>query len=320
MPKISIIIPVYKVEKYIERCARSLFEQTLDDIEYLFIDDCSPDKSIEVLKDILDEYPHRKSQTIIHRMERNKGQAAVRYWGVKNATGDYLIHCDSDDWVELDMYRSLYEEAILTNADIVICDYYESDGIVNRLKHYDYSEDKECLINDLLFLRGSWALWNKLIRRNLYNNIKFPLFNMGEDMSIVFQLIQKSSKIVAINKPLYYYYYNTESISNQKSIKNSIQRFIQACENTKIVEESIGNNPIFKVGLLNLKEINRNLLLGGLDSKEACELWISRYPNLTRKLLLSKGIDFKQKIRAVHYEVQIKLRNLYSIFKNFFCS
>ncbi len=320
MPKISIIIPVYKVEKYIERCARSLFEQTLDDIEYLFIDDCSPDKSIEVLKDILDKYPHRKSQTIIHRMERNKGQAAVRYWGVKNATGDYLIHCDSDDWVELDMYRSLYEEAILTNADIVICDYYESDGLVNRLKHYDYSEDKECLINDLLYLRGSWAIWNKLIRRNLYNNIKFPLFNMGEDMSIVFQLIQKSSKIVAINKPLYYYYYNPESISNQKSIKNSIQRFIQACENTKIIEESIGNNPIFKVGLLNLKEINRNLLLGALDSKEACELWISRYPNLTRKLLLSKGIDFKQKIRAVYYEVQIRLRNLYSIFRNFFCS
>lgn len=320
MPKISIIIPVYKVEKYIERCARSLFEQTLDDIEYLFIDDCSPDKSIEVLKDILDKYPHRKSQTIIHRMERNKGQAAVRYWGVKNATGDYLIHCDSDDWVELDMYRSLYEEAILTNADIVICDYYESDGLVNRLKHYDYSEDKECLINDLLYLRGSWAIWNKLIRRNLYNNIKFPLFNMGEDMSIVFQLIQKSSKIVAINKPLYYYYYNPESISNQKSIKNSIQRFIQACENTKIIEESIGNNPIFKVGLLNLKEINRNLLLGVLDSKEACELWISRYPNLTRKLLLSKGIDFKQKIRAVYYEVQIRLRNLYSIFRNFFCS
>lgn len=320
MPKISIIIPVYKVEKYIERCARSLFEQTLDDIEYLFIDDCSPDKSIEVLKDILDKYPHRKSQTIIHRMERNKGQAAVRYWGVKNATGDYLIHCDSDDWVELDMYRSLYEEAILTNADIVICDYYESDGLVNRLKHYDYSEDKECLINDLLYLRGSWAIWNKLIRRNLYNNIKFPLFNMGEDMSIVFQLIQKSSKIVAINKPLYYYYYNPESISNQKSIKNSIKRFIQACENTKIIEESIGNNPIFKVGLLNLKEINRNLLLGVLDSKEACELWISRYPNLTRKLLLSKGIDFKQKIRAVYYEVQIRLRNLYSIFRNFFCS
>lgn len=318
MPKISIIIPIYKVEKYIERCARSLFEQTLDDIEYLFIDDCSPDKSIEVLKDILDEYPHRKSQTIIHRMERNKGQAAVRYWGVKNATGDYLIHCDSDDWVELDMYRSLYKEAILTNADIVICDYYESDGIVNRLKHYDYSEDKECLINDLLFLRGSWALWNKLIRRNLYNNIKFPLFNMGEDMTIVFQLIQKSSKIITINKPLYYYYYNSESISNQKSIKKSIQRFIQACENTEIVEESIGDNPIFKVGLLNLKAINRNLLLGVIDSNEACELWIRRYPNLTRKLLCSKGIDFKQKIRAVHYEVQVKVHRVYSFFKNLF--
>ena len=81
MPKVSVIIPVYGVEKYIERCARSLFEQTLDDIEYLFIDDCTPDRSIEVLKSILEEYPNRKEQVIIHRMEQNSGQAAVRKWG-----------------------------------------------------------------------------------------------------------------------------------------------------------------------------------------------------------------------------------------------
>ena len=81
MPKVSVIIPVYGVEKYIERCARSLFEQTLDDIEYLFIDDCTPDKSVDILKHVLEEYPQRKSQVVIHRMEKNSGQAAVRKWG-----------------------------------------------------------------------------------------------------------------------------------------------------------------------------------------------------------------------------------------------
>ncbi len=105
MPKVSVIIPVYGVEKYIERCARSLFEQTLDDIEYLFIDDCTPDKSIEMLKQVLEDYPHRKPQVVIHRMEQNSGQAAVRKWGMQNAIGDYVIHCDSDDWVELTMYE-----------------------------------------------------------------------------------------------------------------------------------------------------------------------------------------------------------------------
>lgn len=107
MPKVSIIIPVYGVEKYIERSARSLFEQTLDDIEYLFIDDCTPDKSVEILKRVLEEYPHRKSQVVIHRMEQNSGQAKVREWGMRNATGEYVIHCDSDDWVDMHMYEEI---------------------------------------------------------------------------------------------------------------------------------------------------------------------------------------------------------------------
>ena len=107
MPKVSVIIPVYGVEKYIERCARSLFEQTLDDIEYLFIDDCTPDRSVEILKQVLDEYPHRKNQVIIHRMEKNSGQAAVRKWGMLNVAGEYVIHCDSDDWVDIYMYEAM---------------------------------------------------------------------------------------------------------------------------------------------------------------------------------------------------------------------
>ena len=131
MPKVSIIIPVYGVEKYIERCARSLFEQTLDDIEYLFIDDSTPDRSIDILKRVLENYPHRKSQVNIHRMEQNSGQAIVRNWGMQNATGEYVIHCDSDDWVDTDMYRAMYEEAKDKNADVVVCDYDMTDGVSN---------------------------------------------------------------------------------------------------------------------------------------------------------------------------------------------
>lgn len=123
MPKVSIIIPVYGVEKYIERCARSLFEQTLDDIEYLFIDDCTPDKSVEILKRVLEEYPHRKSQVVIHRMEQNSGQAKVREWGMRNARGEYVIHCDSDDWLDVHMYEEMYNKAIEEDADVVVCDY-----------------------------------------------------------------------------------------------------------------------------------------------------------------------------------------------------
>ena len=97
--------------KYIERCARSLFEQTLDSIEFIFVDDCTPDHSIEILKSIIEEYRLRfeeKNYTVrIERMPTNSGLANVRRHGIQLATGDYIAHCDSDDWVDTDMYRAM---------------------------------------------------------------------------------------------------------------------------------------------------------------------------------------------------------------------
>ena len=132
MPKVSVIIPVYGVEKYIERCARSLFEQTLDCIEYIFVDDCSPDKSIEILERVADEYRSRlvEEQKLvrIERMSKNSGLPNVRRYGIKLATGDFIAHCDSDDWVELDMYQQMYNKAIEEDADVVVCDYVLTNG------------------------------------------------------------------------------------------------------------------------------------------------------------------------------------------------
>lgn len=170
MPKVSIIVPVYRVEKYIERCARSLFEQTMEDIEYLFIDDCTPDKSIEVLNRVLEEYPHRKKRVVIHRMEKNSGQAAVRKWGMLNATGDYVIHCDSDDWVDVTMYEKMYNKAIEEDADMVVCDYYRSDGVTHSEDTGFISTEKEQFIREMLYMRTSWAVWNKMVKRELYHS------------------------------------------------------------------------------------------------------------------------------------------------------
>lgn len=126
--KVSIIIPIYGVELFIERCAISLFEQTLDDIEYIFVDDCTMDKSVQILQGIIAKYPQRKDNVFIIRHERNKGLASARKTGLKFVHGEYVAHCDSDDWVERNMYEYLYQEAISANADIVWCDYYRSDG------------------------------------------------------------------------------------------------------------------------------------------------------------------------------------------------
>ena len=121
MPEVSVCIPVYGVEKYIERCARSLFEQTMTDgIEFIFVNDCTTDKSIEILERILAEYPGRQAQTKIIHHATNKGLVAARNTGLAHATGDYIIHCDSDDWVDLNFYESLYKKAVETGADVVV--------------------------------------------------------------------------------------------------------------------------------------------------------------------------------------------------------
>ena len=122
--KVSVIIPIYGVEQYIERCARSLFGQTMrSDIEFIFVNDCTPDRSIEILLNTLKDYPERTEQVAILTHTANKGLAATRKTGVRAARGEYIIHCDSDDWVEPDICQTMYEEAKRTDSDIVVCDY-----------------------------------------------------------------------------------------------------------------------------------------------------------------------------------------------------
>lgn len=220
MPKVSVIVPVYGVEKYIERCARSLFEQTLDDIEYLFIDDCTPDRSIELLQQVLEDYPQRKPQVVIHRMDQNSGQAAVRKWGMQNATGEYVIHCDSDDWVDTDMYRAMYEKAKKEAADVVVCDFARVSEDYRTEIRGCHSEDIGEFTENCLFQRDSWSLWNKLFKTACYKDILYPVGNMGEDMLIFFQLISHCHKMSYIPSVFYNYWSNNESITKTKTVTN----------------------------------------------------------------------------------------------------
>lgn len=109
--KVSVIVPVYKVEKFIERCAISLFSQTLQDVEFIFVDDASPDNSVQIVQKCIREYPHRESQTVILTHEKNMGLPAARNTGLAVAKGEYIFHCDSDDFVEPDMLEQLYNTA-----------------------------------------------------------------------------------------------------------------------------------------------------------------------------------------------------------------
>ena len=110
-PSVSVIVPIYKTERFIKRCLQSLFEQTLSDIEYIFVNDCTPDKSMEILSEVLNtSYSHKKPQVKIVSHDKNRGASVARNSGLSAATGQYVIFADSDDWVKQDAYAMMYDK------------------------------------------------------------------------------------------------------------------------------------------------------------------------------------------------------------------
>lgn len=320
MPKVSVIIPVYGVEKYIQRCARSLFEQTLDDIEYLFIDDCTPDKSIVILQQVLEEYPNRKSHVIIHRMEKNSGQAAVRKWGIENATGEYIIHCDSDDWVDIDMYRAMYYKAIEEDADLVVCDYMMTDGeSIQRRVNACHTKDINIFFENIIYQRDSWSLWNKLFRKTAYNReIIFPKYAMGEDSVLCIQLVWHSKTMVYINKPFYNYFSNEQSITRNVSEKAIEKRFYQSVMNAEDILTFFKNNDIYEkyTEAIECLLINKkNILLPLIRKKKYFVMWWKTFPQLNFNILTNRSYPFSSKVK--HLIALSPLRKFYYGIRNF---
>lgn len=230
MIKVSVIIPVYNVEKYIEHCARSLMEQTLMDIEYIFVDDCTPDHSMEILQRVLTDYPERLENIRIIHHTQNSGSAAVRNTGLQIAQGEYIIHCDSDDWVEPDMYKAMYAKAKETDADIVVTDFYYECADHTSIQEQNYPDNPLFCVKKMLAGELHCGTWNKLVRKAIYveNNISFPDgVNMWEDVLTTISLCFHSAKIVYLPKAYYHYVqFNANSYTqrmSEKSLRNQIE-------------------------------------------------------------------------------------------------
>ena len=213
MPAVSVIVPVYKVEKYIERCARNLFGQTLEDMEFIFVDDGSPDRSMEILEKVLEDYPQRKPQVIFLKNDVNSGLPFTRKRGIEVASGDYIIHCDSDDWPDIEMYSKMYSKAVSENLDMVICGAQRvyPDGSTKAISGLTQTDD---LLESLLYQDIYFYVWNKLISRKAYaHDITYPVYNMLED-ALTIQLAYYCKSWGFIEENLYNYNYCPESISS----------------------------------------------------------------------------------------------------------
>lgn len=230
-PKVSILVPIYKVAAFIEKCARSLFEQTFDSLEYIFVNDCTPDDSIEILRRVIAEYPHRQNQIKIIHHEHNTGIAAVRNTLLENASGEYIIFVDSDDWVDIKMAEEMYEKAIETGADIIAADYYLDSPGGPYYQHDSYSTDTLTNLKKLILQEIVPILWKYCVKRDLYisNKIHFAKgINAAEDYIVGIQLFYYAGDRFSILPKAYYYYAQYNPNNYSKLSKQNIQDRILA--------------------------------------------------------------------------------------------
>lgn len=215
--KLSVIVPIYNVEKYVEKCVRSLMEQTMvDGIEFIFINDCTEDKSMEIFHRVLKDYPERKEHVVVVNNPVNLGIYEVRKKGVEIARGEYIGWCDSDDWCDISMFMKMSDVAYETSSDIVVCDYWNVyNNKMIRTSMVLSESPHDAMKNKYKYGKSSFScfLWHQIIRKcyfeNCWNNITPCEF--GEDSFMLAFIYYYAKSIRFINQPLIYYRTDNET-------------------------------------------------------------------------------------------------------------
>lgn len=293
MVKVSVVIPVYGVERYIERCVRCLMEQTLEDMEFIFVNDCTKDSSVEILERVICEYKKRKDNVKIVHHSCNRGLPQARKTGLFYATGDFIAHCDSDDWVDSELYEKLYYSALANNSDIVVCDFlvHRENGV--DLKIGTREKDIDNYIPNLLFQKNPVSMVNKLIRREVYmNDIHFPSDNMGEDMATTLQLIAHCHKMSYVEWTYYHYDGTTISITREASKEKTLSRALQACRNVNLAIRFYkdSENELIRNGITHLKFMQRKQLMPIINHRDAYKIWRHTFPEINIDVLFKRAV------------------------------
>lgn len=267
---VSILVPIYNVEQFIERCLHSLFGQTYHNIQFVFIDDCSPDNSLEIIYKVLHEYPERKSDVKIVKHEKNRGLAAARNTGIENAGGEYVLHIDSDDYAEIDMVQQMILKAKEEGADVVVADYFLQWEKTSKYIHQEVSSNKEEYLGKLLDCSATPSVWNKLFRKDIYisNNITTcEGVNFGEDMNVTPKLVYHSEKVVKLNKAfVHYVQYNNNSYSKKITDKN-IEDILSTLNHLECYFSDLPNSDRFEKQLQIGKLQKKLEFIKNIDSK-----------------------------------------------------
>ena len=299
MEKVSILVPIYNAEKYIQRCLDSIISQTYDNLEIVLIEDGSKDNSLK----IIEGYGEKDKRIKIVPIENN-GVADARNKAVENATGEFLTFVDSDDYIEKDYIETLYKNLKKYNADIAVCNctnvmeetgekIHKSFGI-SKVKEYNNIEAVENLFY-YNFLRHS--PWGKLYKKEVWNNIRFPLGKNYEDLAILYKLFLNTKKVIYIPEEKYNYVIRQGSIVHNEIRKLDVEAILEYSQ--KILEDITQNYPElvpaaeYLVSYLSLS-LWRKIPNG--KYKEYDEIIKKNLKNYRFAVLKNKKVNKKQKV------------------------
>lgn len=322
MPKVSVVVAVYNVAQFIEQSLRCLFEQTLEDVEFVIVDDCTPDDSMEILARVAAEYPQRKSRLKIIRHDVNQGVAVTKNDGIRAAEGEYVIILDPDDYFERDMLSILYERAAESDADMAICDYYKVSS--ERKKRGTVVPNKPIenglnVRDDIINRESDGFMMVRLVRRSIYQQPGFlwPVGRFAED--IVYSTITAyySKKIVYVDQPLYYYVQHQGSLVHGFTEEKTLMIVESLMANIDIIIQFLKNEGCedkYWLGILRQKLRARNRLLPLARSRKYRKMWFRIYPELNKILFWGDEkyhSSYKEKLWffVMYFGLYAKLRN-----------
>ena len=299
MPKISIIVPVYNVEIYIDKCLKTLTEQTLRDIEIIIVNDGSLDKSEEIIEKYVKENPTK----IKYYEKENGGLSSARNYGLEYATGEYIAFLDSDDYVETNMYEEMYNLAKKENADMVECDFIWEWEYGKKI----FDKRREYKTKEEMMKKPRVVAWNKIYKRKIINKykIRFPEGLIYEDMEFFYKLLPHLNKISYINKYFVHYTQREDSITNKQTQK--VEDIFKILDS--IFDYYIDQN-LYNKYKKELKYMSRRILLGS-SLKRIIKIKDS---HLRRKMLL-KTIIYLLKFRKSINDINNKKRICFGITK-----
>lgn len=297
-PAVTVIVPYYNTAPFLERCAVSLFGQTLDEMQFIFVDDGSTDGSTELLKQVLDRFPNRQAQTTFLRTEGNKSIPTARKEGLALAKGTFVAQCDSDDYVEPEMYNTLYHEALETEADMVICDFCQEGDGGRRYRRQSPSANGD-YVRDFLYGRLMPYVWCGITRTELNRQITYPTANYLEDWVQMVQLLHQCRKLTAVHKPLYHYCFHKTSVSHNTSEFNCMRQLRECMENYTLMHDYVTQHcPVDEKLFTCKKVLVRGKLLPVLErwgSSRWRKLYLSTFREVNRIILFNSSLPRERK-------------------------